>query len=200
MGSLNVHIIAFLFAIITGVLGGWQIHRLAWKVDLISQMQNNYHLPPLTELKKLDEFRRVNLAGKWIHQPLFLQYKIHKGEIGCHLILPFQTNNDLILINLGWQKSCKKIEIRPPKMAQGILRKFLNSPEGTPSNKPSSEYYYLNETDMKNIFNLTSNYYIDTINQIPILPNNHLIYALTWIILSFLFISISLFLFFHKRA
>lgn len=195
-----MRIIALLFALITALLSGWQFQRLSWKEDLIAQMQNNYALPPLKNLKYSSEFKRVELEGKWLLTPLFLQYKIHKGNIGCHLVLPFKTESDVILVNLGWQKSCAQIQTSLPKMAQGILKKLSTKPEGTPPNIPPHEYYYLNKTDMKNKFDLTSDFYIDTSNKIPLLPNNHLIYALTWGILSFFFISMFVFLFLRKRT
>lgn len=195
-----MRIIALLFALITGLLSGWQFQRLAWKVDLIAQIQNNYILPPLKNLKYSGEFKRVELEGKWLLTPLFLQYKIHKGNIGCHLVLPFKTTNDIILVNLGWQESCTQIKMPLPKIAQGILKKLSTKPEGTPPNNPPREYYYLNETDMKNKFDLTSDFYIDASNKIPLLPNNHLIYALTWAILSFFFISMFIFSFLRKRT
>ena len=198
-GIFEMRIIALLFALITGFLSQWQFQRLDWKVKLIEYMHNNYNTPPLKDLKNAHEFNRVALEGKWLLNPVFLEYKIYKGSIGCHLILPFKTNNDIILVNLRWQKSCKKIQIPIPEKAQGILKKLPTKPEGTLPNSPPNEYYYLNEIDMRNKFNLSSHFYIDTINEIPELPNNHLIYALTWLLLSLFFICIFMFLILHQR-
>lgn len=195
-----MRIIALIFAIITGMLSNWQFKRLEWKLDLISHINNNYNAPILSTLENIDEFRQIKLIGTWIHTPLFLQYKIHKGDIGCQVVLPFKANKDTILVNLGWQKSCKKIQIPLPELAQGILKRFLQKPEGTAPNTHPNEYYYLNETDMKKIFNLTTSYYIDSDNSLPTLPNNHLVYAFTWLILSILFVFISLFLFLRKAT
>lgn len=185
--------IACLFSIVTGLLSVWQWHRLSWKQGIIGDMQEEYSKSPATTEDGLKEFRRVSFKGKWSHVPLFLQYKIRKGEIGCDIVLPFlHENGSVFLVNRGWQKECTTVEEEQSMEVQGIARSFLNSPQGTPSNVPPHEWYYMNADEMKNTFGIRFNekYYIDRSNALPELPNNHLIYSLTWAVLSVIFLGI----------
>ncbi len=182
--------LALVFAILTGLLSQWQWQRLAWKNDIIHKMHATYNLPILAHPTDLQEFRRIAFQGKWIDQPLFLKYKVKKGNLGCELIMPFQENQgEVFLVNLGWQKSCTTVEGTLPKTAKGHFRQILSSPQGTPENIIGQEWYYINANEMKNVFEMKfeERFYIEAGSPLPGIPNNHLMYALTWGLLSFIF-------------
>ena len=188
-------ILALIFAISTAFLSRWQLYRLEWKNNIIDQMHEAYNLSILDHPHDLQEFRRVSFQGKWINQPLFLKYKIQKSELGCELVMPFQEDGgEVFLVNLGWQTSCTKVESILPEKAQGYLRKTLSSPEGTPPNLPGIEWYYVNSSEMKSRLNIKfeEKFHIYSRSYLPNFPNNHLIYAITWGLMSIIFIAFSI--------
>jgi surfeit locus 1 family protein len=196
-----MHIIALIFALLTGTLSGWQVYRLGVKNEMITQMKSFYELPHLHSTNDLREFRRAQFQGKWLDDLLFLSYKIKKGEIGCEVIKPFRLNaGETFLVNIGWQKSCKVLEKPLPETVIGILREFLTFPQGTSPNFPGEEWHYMNALEMKSAFKekFHDRFYIDVEKNLPQLPNNHLMYALTWGCLSLIFFFIFVG-FFRKR-
>jgi surfeit locus 1 family protein len=190
--------IAFLFFVLTTFLSIWQLSRLVWKENLIAELNAKAHLPPLETSQNLEAFRQIVLKGQWILKPLFLQYKVYKDEAGCEVVLPLSyESGGTFLVNLGWQKSCHILEKKLPPLAQksvGLLKPFENS-LGSLKNIPGQEWYFMDFEQMQNFLGIgLQEFYIDIEKGIPKLPNNHLMYALTWAILSIFFAFQTMFL------
>ena len=90
-------------------LGTWQVYRLIWKNSLIS----NYLYKFNNEIIKYDknfsfnnefEYRRINIEGRFINEKeILIIGKTFEGNAGFHLITPFITKEEkLLLINRGW--------------------------------------------------------------------------------------------------
>ena len=95
--------------IILLVLGTWQVQRLGWKSDLISEYNNNFEKQPVTIDEVLKDslnykFRKVLVKGEFDNdKEIQLIGKTYEGNAGYHIITPFfLENNKIIYINRGW--------------------------------------------------------------------------------------------------
>ena len=92
--------------IILLLLGSWQIQRLSWKSDLISNYNINFGKNPISveELFQNNEenkYRRVTIKGKYNHEnEIQIIGKTYEGNAGYHIVTPFLLKNDDISINL----------------------------------------------------------------------------------------------------
>ena len=110
-------------------LGTWQIHRLQWKVDLISEINNGLNSEPIfysnTNIKN---YQKVKFSGIFdFEKQIFLYSLNNKGKPGYDIITPLKINsNEILLINRGWiqkdQKNNKNINKIVSNSYQGILK------------------------------------------------------------------------------
>lgn len=108
-------------------LGTWQLHRLAWKRDLIAAAEAGLaappiELPPGEDLAAVD-FRRVAVSGTYLHGAAFaFGLEASVGEPGARLITPFRlAEGRVILVDRGWLPE----ELLPPNVPAGL------EPEGS---------------------------------------------------------------------
>ncbi len=207
-------ILIFFFISVFIALGTWQIFRLNWKLELISQIENSLKKPPveLTYSSKKN-FLKIETKGKIdFNKQIYLYNLNDKGEPGFEIINPLEVNNENFLINRGWipfeKKNKKDINIFNEKKITGILKKQTKYSIFKPKNDISNNYWFtLNRED---IFLFTGKkfspfiIYSNNDNQLPIpkkitskISNNHKKYAITWFSLA---ISILLlYLYFRKK-
>ena len=107
--SVWLTIFAFPSFLILIILGSWQVQRLSWKSDLISNYNNNFQQAPITvkELfkdRKNNKYRRTVIYGEYDHaNEIQIIGKTYEGNAGFHIITPFiLENNEIIYINRGW--------------------------------------------------------------------------------------------------
>ena len=197
-------------------LGTWQIHRLQWKVDLISEINNGLNSEPIfysnTNIKN---YQKVKFSGIFdFEKQIFLYSLNNKGKPGYDIITPLKINsNEILLINRGWiqkdQKNNKNINKIVSNSYQGILKKITKPNPFKPDNDIKNNIWYsLKLTDLEDftgyklsnfVLFLQNNQNNLVENKIvsPDLPNNHLKYALTWYSVA---LSILLyFLYFRKK-
>ena len=197
-------------------LGTWQIHRLQWKVDLISEINNGLNSEPIfysnTNIKN---YQKVKFSGIFdFEKQIFLYSLNNKGKPGYDIITPLKINsNEILLINRGWiqkdQKNNKNINKIVSNSYQGILKKITKPNPFKPDNDIENNIWYsLKLTDLEDftgyklsnfVLFLQNNQNNLVENKIvsPDLPNNHLKYALTWYSVA---LSILLyFLYFRKK-
>ena len=197
-------------------LGTWQIHRLQWKVDLISEINNGLNSEPIfysnTNIKN---YQKVKFSGIFdFEKQIFLYSLNNKGKPGYDIITPLKINsNEILLINRGWiqkdQKNNKNINKIVSNSYQGILKKITKPNPFKPDNDIENNIWYsLKLTDLENFTGYKlSNFVLFLQNSqnnlvenkivSPDLPNNHLKYAITWYSVA---LSILLyFLYFRKK-
>ena len=197
-------------------LGTWQIHRLQWKVDLISEINNGLNSEPIfysnTNIKN---YQKVKFSGIFdFEKQIFLYSLNNKGKPGYDIITPLKINsNEILLINRGWiqkdQKNNKNINKIVSNSYQGILKKITKPNPFKPDNDIENNIWYsLKLTDLEDftgyklsnfVLFLQNNQNNLVENKIvsPDLPNNHLKYAITWYSVA---LSILLyFLYFRKK-
>ena len=216
MRKTSFTIFVFFSIILFCSLGTWQIYRLQWKVDLISEINNGLNSEPVfysnTNIKN---YQKVKFSGIFDFEKQIYLYSLNnKGKPGYDIITPLKINsNEILLINRGWiqkdQKNNKDINKIESNSYEGILKKITKPNPFKPDNNIENNIWYsLKLTDLENftgyklsnfVLFLQNNQNNLVENKIvsPDLPNNHLKYALTWYSVA---LSILLyFLYFRKK-
>ena len=195
--------------IILLLLGSWQIQRLSWKSDLISNYNINFGKNPISveELFQNNEenkYRRVTIKGKYNHEnEIQIIGKTYEGNAGYHIVTPFLLKNDDILyVNRGWvpkkyvDRDKRKFTLfKGDTNIIGLVRLPQKKGYFVPENEPDNGFWFTIIPDEFNShlgISANSNYYIDELNidgklKLPMpangkiqIPNNHLQYAITW--------------------
>lgn len=120
-------------------LGVWQLERLAWKEDLIAQINEGLGKPPVPLEHPADawkelagrEYRPVSVTGRFRHQDERLLFAPEEGETGWHVYTPLETEGGHILfVNRGFVPDPLKTpesraagEVAGDVTVQGLLRK-----------------------------------------------------------------------------
>lgn len=186
-------------------LGSWQVHRLAWKRNLIAQVAARLAAKPVPAPAGAtpdDAYRRVSATGTFENgHDSFVQALTELGP-GWWVITPLRTGDGrIILVNRGYVPLLAAPA--PPAHAItiiGLLR--LTEPGGgfLRHNDPAADRWF--SRDVRAIaarrgLAATAPYFIDADAMVPgtpgapvggltvvRFPNNHLAYAITWYILA----------------
>ncbi len=208
----------FFFITLFCSLGTWQLYRLQWKIELISEITFGLDSTPIkysSSLKK--NYQRVISEGSYNFKNQIYLYSLNdKGKPGYDVITPFITfGNENVLVNRGWiEKELKgKPEINNNLKSEiiiGLLRKIYKPNIFKPDNDLKNNIWF--SVNLDNLEKFTgkkfANYVIFLENpkiKVPIpkkitidVPNNHLKYAITWYSIA---ISILLYyLYFRKKT
>jgi len=205
-----------LFITLFCFLGTWQLYRLEWKQDLISEINFGLKSKPIKYSNSISKnYQRVVLEGRYNFSNQIYLYSLNeKGQPGFDVITPFETSKgEDILINRGWIrkefKNKPKINLVKKNKISGLLKKNPKKNIFKPENDTkkniwfSINLYDIKQLTGKNYTNFTVYLQNEEINipspkKITInVPNNHLKYAITWysISISILFY----FLYFRKK-
>ncbi len=194
-----------LFVTIFCALGTWQLYRLQWKLELISEITFGLDSSPIKYSKLIQKnYQRVEVKGKFnFDQQIYLYSLNDKGKPGYDVITPFKTdNNENVLINRGWiNKELKNnSNINPIQESKqkiiGLLREIYKPNIFKPENDLKNNIWFsINLEDLKKSTGEQFNEYVifleDNRVKIPLpkkisieVPNNHLKYAITWYTIS----------------
>ncbi|SVD89777.1 uncharacterized protein METZ01_LOCUS442631, partial [marine metagenome] len=110
-------LVSIIISLICFSLSIWQIKRLKWKEDLISNIEKAYNSDSINinmlngDLKNF-KFKNVYLEGIFINEKsMFLGPRVNKNQVGYYLITPFLLKDGrYILTNRGWLKEIIKIK------------------------------------------------------------------------------------------
>lgn len=93
-------------------LGTWQVHRRAWKLDLIEKVAQRLQAPPAAapghaqwpQLNAAaDEYRKLCLDGSFLHDHETLVQAVTRLGPGDWVMTPLRTTEgDIVLINRGY--------------------------------------------------------------------------------------------------
>jgi len=197
-------------------LGTWQVYRLQWKLDLISEINNGLNSEPvLYSNVNVINYQKVQFDGIFDFEKQIYLYSLNdKGTPGFDIITPIKINsNEILLVNRGWinkdLKGNKKINNVELKSYEGIVKNITKPNVFKPENDiKNNTWYSLKLEDLESFTgyklndsvlflqnsqnNLVKNKIVS-----PDLPNNHLKYAITWYSVA---LSILLyFLYFRKK-
>ena len=178
-------------------LGSWQIVRLNWKLNLISEIESSL-IKPSVELSSNQNknFLKIKTSGKIDYDKQIYLYNLNeKGKPGFEVINPILIDKKNYLVNRGWIQFDKKgtPEISNPdeKNIFGTLKRQNKANRFKPENDIKKNYWFtLNRDDIfaytgKNfseyIIYLDGNYQIPRPKKISAnISNNHKKYAITW--------------------
>ena len=195
-------------------MGTWQVYRLYFKKNLISDLEKNLKTSSINFNVDIDkEYTKILFKKKDLNTKIFL-YHLNKGEIGFKVIVPYEINSSLlVLVDKGWIRKDKinliKNTLFNDDIIEGYTRKIREKNLFTPNNNIKEDFLYSVEIDNlkkslnKNIYPLliiqTSKTNKDIIpNDYEVrLPNNHLQYAITWYGLALF--TIIFFLYYRKK-
>ncbi|MDB4119158.1 SURF1 family protein [Candidatus Pelagibacter sp.] len=195
-------------------LGSWQLYRLNWKLDLISEIENSLKINPV-ELSKSNNqnYLRIKTSGTVdFDKQIYLYNLNNSGKPGFEVINPILIGNENYLINRGWipfdKKDKAEINLINTNRIIGTLKKQSKANSFKPKNDIEKNYWFTLDRD--DIFAYTGkkfSKYIIYINGDYKTPepkvitanisNNHKKYAITWFSMA---ISILLiYLYFRKK-
>jgi surfeit locus 1 family protein len=140
-------------------LGVWQVHRLAWKRDLIERVEQRVHAPPIAapgpeQWPKVNransEYRRVAVQGHYQNDRETLVQAVTERGGGFWVLTPLATDAGYtVLINRGFVPFQQKDPASRPQgqiegdtRVVGLLR--LSEPGGgyLRANDPGSDHWY----------------------------------------------------------
>jgi len=206
---LGAVVFAVLFAGFSA-LGVWQVQRLAWKQELIRQVDARIHAAPIAApppgqvTRQADQYRRVVVSGRFDHSREALVKAVTDLGPGYWVLTPLETDRGFtVLINRGFVPSERQ---KPADRAAGqvgglttvvgLLR--LTEPDGgfLRANDPTGDRWFSRDVagiaKARGLQGPVAAYFIDadaTPNPggsprggltVVRFANSHLIYALTW--------------------
>ena len=195
-------------------LGFWQLYRLNWKLDLISEIENSLKKTPI-ELSKAHKknFLRIKTSGKIDFDKQIYLYNLNdNGNPGFEVINPIVVDNKNFLINRGWinfdQKEKSEINLFDETNIIGTLKLQTKANSFKPKNNIDENYWFtLNRDDIfsytgkrfsKYIIYLNGEYKVPKPKVITAnISNNHKKYAITWFSMAISILII--YLYFRKK-
>ena len=216
MRKISFSIFVFFSIILFCSLGTWQVYRLQWKLDLISEINNGLNSEPVFYSNtNVINYQKVKFNGVFDFEKQIYLYSLNNNGIpGYDIITPIKINtNEILLVNRGWIKKDLKDNISINKIRsnsfEGIVKIITKSNPFKPENDIKNNIWYsLKLEDLESFTGYKLNNFVLFLqnsknnlvkNKIvsPDLPNNHLKYAITWYSVA---LSILLyFLYFRKK-
>ena len=199
---LNVLLLAASAAVFVTFLflGTWQVKRLAWKVDLIAQVESRaFAAPVYAPLGDAPAYLNITTTGTYVLGTALHIKAVTDIGPGSWLMTAFRTDTQILWVNRGFVPAgSTPTDWTPPSAAltiTGLVR--LPVPDGTwlEKNDPASNRWFSADLDaMSEYTDLTTNsaYYIDAAHTgapaaFPrggmtklAFRNTHLSYAITW--------------------
>ena len=178
-------------------LGSWQLYRLNWKLNLLSEIENSLKNDPV-EFSKVDKTNYLRIKTSGIvdfNKQIYLYNLNESGKPGFEVINPIIINNENYLINRGWIPFNKKDKPEVNLINEGNIVGTLKLQHKASTFKPENdiEKNYWFTLDRDDVFKYTgknfSNFiiYLNGDYNIPKpkvitanISNNHKKYAITW--------------------
>ena len=148
-------VIALIMMAMTAGLGTWQVHRLAWKTDLLAKIaarMNGDAVPLPADISDPPgwAFRHVHVAGHFDPaRALWLYGRTHDGKAGIHLLVPLvRAEGDAVLVDRGFVPFDHASELAQYRPAggdaeiDGIVREPEPGGLFVPANQPDKNIWY----------------------------------------------------------
>jgi surfeit locus 1 family protein len=195
-------------------LGSWQLYRLNWKLNLLSEIENSLKNDPVEFSKvKKKNYLKIKISGTIdFNKQIYLYNLNESGKPGFEVINPIVINNENYLINRGWipfdKKNTPEVNLINESTIIGTLKLQHKASSFKPDNDINKNYWFtLNRDDIFEYTGKKFSDYIIYLNGDYKLPkpkaitanisNNHKKYAITWFSMA---ISILLiYLYFRKK-
>ena len=192
-------------------LSGWQIKRLNWKTDLISQRISSFESDPISFVSlnqpEKNEFRKVFVDGQLLNEfEMYMPALSKRGNNGFHILVPLKTTSGkLIIYDTGWvplkikEKEKRLLNIsKNSQTFEAVIRTSGRKGYFQPDNDTDTNTWFFVEPELMSEYlkmNFENKYYLEAVkngpNGFPLgnqtriyLRNNHLQYALTWFMIA----------------
>lgn len=192
-------------------LGSWQFKRLAWKNNIIAQLDAAYEGDVVEILDLKSDFSYGRVQGFFLSdKAILLGPRTRHGKVGQDLIVPLAVKGQILFVNMGWT-DLYDTQSPPTHILQGQRISFtglLRRPgwnSFTPDNDPENSLWYKPDPEeIAAVFGLE--------NQVPFIlyaessdhdfdgafpnnerqypSNNHLQYALFWFFMAIAMIGV----------
>ena len=139
-------------------LGVWQIHRRAWKLDLIARVDRRVHQPAVEAPLRpqwpsvnaaADEYRHVQASGTFLYDKETLVQAVTDYGGGYWVLTPLRRDDgELVMVNRGfvlpqWSKQADREPASSTTVTvAGLLR--MDEPKGAflRENEPAKDFWY----------------------------------------------------------
>jgi surfeit locus 1 family protein len=192
-------------------LSGWQIKRLNWKTDLISQRISSFESDPISFINlnqpEKNEFRKVFVEGQLLNEfEMYMPALSKRGNNGFHILVPLKTTSGkFIIYDTGWvplkikEKEKRLLNIsKNSQTFEAVIRTSGRKGYFQPDNDTDTNTWFFVEPELMSEYlkmNFENEYYLEAVkngpNGFPLgnqtriyLRNNHLQYALTWLMIA----------------
>ena len=192
------------------MLGTWQLNRLAWKNNLISEVSKSISMKPQTlKIENIDlnsQYLPVKAEGKFLDNEILVLFSLKPYGPGFKVIKPFKLkSNEIILVDLGFVPEDKKKNIRKINEIKILGNIFFpnETDHFTPSPNLTKNIWFSRDLEQMAVslntqpilVILSSKIDENDIITTPLTPkflNNHLQYSITWfsMAIAWLFMSI----------
>ncbi len=205
--GLSVVLVPVLAILLT--LGVWQVKRLHWKTELLTQIEHSKSLPPTPLMALLHEeaqgreiaWRKAEVRGRIADKPVRFLHAIRNSQPAMHALAPFITDEGVIIVvDFGYINAAIKPDYRLPRTGQSVTLHGIVKPVRKPGrfaleNQLDGLWFWPDTTTMLSPFfaSQTMEAYVlgleggrlhsDWPEPAPAhvrIANNHLDYALTW--------------------
>ncbi len=194
-------------------LGTWQVQRMAWKADVIAEINARIAsdpeaLPDPIDMAR-DKYLPVTVSGTITEEEIHLLASTRDAGAVYRLVSAFETDGGRrIMIDRGWIKTADKDAARPAHAVDVVGN--LHWPEErdsfTPANDVDGNIWFARDVDqMADVLNTEPVLLIvrddsdkgAIATPLPVdaaaLPNNHLEYVLTWYGLAIVWVAMTLY-------
>lgn len=186
-------------------LGVWQLHRLEWKENLLSQIAAVRAAGPqdvrFQEISDSDVPRYVRLRGRYADDAFMVGPRTYEGQNGFHLLVPLiMEGGGMVMVNRGWVPQGEEKNIVSPSgivLISGMLRRPDRANPFVPANDPSQgRWFFIDPLQMAEAAGFdhgaSSVLYVENedhegVGPRPVRavlqwspPNNHRQYAIFW--------------------
>jgi len=146
---------ALIMVAIMVALGTWQVHRLAWKTELLATIAARMNGPAVPLPAAIDDpagwaFRRVDADGRFDSaHALWLYGRTYDGKAGIHLLVPLKRpQGDAVLVDRGFIpfETSNTLASFAPADGSVAVDGVVRQPEGggwfVPANRPDKNVWY----------------------------------------------------------
>ena len=179
-------------------LGIWQLHRRAWKADILAQIDAAERLPAIPMPPEPGAFQKVRLEGR-LRTDLQASYgfEVRDGKPGTQLIVPLERpGQPTVLVDLGFlPDAAPHPDPLENRAVEGFIRPAEQAGSFAGKDDPAQRRFYtLNPTAIAaslGVGNVAPYTLValapavpgqipEPSHAFPRPPNDHLNYALTW--------------------
>ncbi|ADU14267.1 SURF1 family protein [Asticcacaulis excentricus] len=198
-------------------LGTWQMQRLHWKTQLLTDLARTRAIAPVALDGLLSQpgdhvWRQVTLDCRSDSRDLVYMYGVSDGVAGFHVLTHCPTGQGVILADLGFTAQKPLADAVATITLTGRLRRFETPNAFVPPNNPKADDWYSRSVpDLSKRWSVTlrRDYFVAATQPVapdltPVdaaanLSNRHLEYALTWYGLAVALIGVYIALLYSRR-